>query len=1224
MDGDGHPPQPTGPGGDGVHKWRGILRGITWNSNGLVQSAPQNKFDKCEQLLAMMQGKDFAVIPETHSTATSAEPYTLWFETRGYICFWSHHESPRARAGVGIIVAKSFMDNFSVAERAERKPGRILTVKLTTANRASLHITGTYFSSDSPCARKEEIATTMAAVSNREHHIIAGDFNFTAHAGDRFSFGATQRWDREADKESAHWADCIPRGVTLTEFYQPRTTYYHRDRTSRIDRAYTNLNRGEMEILRPRSHVAEYVAKSDHKPLCFSLQEMRHPTEGPPMLPTWVFQGARYKQLAQELYGATSLQRATETASDRLGRLLWACASAGERVLEEHNEGGPTCPHGKLNVMRGALIAFRNRDLWRLQKLSKLLPELTPFASDLWTEDRERALFCMTEAVCQECLQADIRKAEKWAQEAQGGSWKATKAARRQARRIKQKTLPPTDIFQHMYDNDKQGVVSGPSEVVRTINSHWEGVFGRSFTPDEAKLREWKAGFTKRFTELNLEAWLPTREDVAEAIKAAKHSAPGPDRLPFEALKPVVDLAAEVIHGIIQEMFLNPSWSPPPYFNQAWLCMLPKKPKLVDHRGDIYSPENLRPLSIVSTFNRIIANAMRRKLAARLEEIIGPTQKGFMKGRSILDNVIEVDIANMRVTLTEGQGGLVLFDFNAAFPSVSHDYMWEILGHTGAPTEFIRACRHLYVKNHHKLRAHGVVYESVDVKSGVRQGCPISPLLFLIAIEPLLTKLREEVPTTHFGAYADDIGAVVPSISKDLPRIITIFEDFARISGLTINVGKTILIPARREFTEATKAEYEEALSRTAWPQLPVVGSGKYLGFHVGPDVKAAEVYQRIIGKIRDRLLHWRGSTLNLFDKIRIWNTFLGSLLSYTDQLLDLPAEERNTLLQLMQKFLGGPHGWLPARAACGLREECNFPIAPRDPGPNNLAAQCRVRMNLPDHIKNLIAGIRGYNPGYSQHNFPSSPALCIREVDNKLRALRLTRTNIKTRATHHDAHGVATVKKVQHHAYDMCRSRWHLTSEREATCARTAGIHDRVRTHAVHNYRGHPRDGNAHAASFIKNMREICKHVPPRVSTCMLRCGLHGWHTEHRFGRSSPCFLCNEGDDSVLHISNCRVVRAVHNAMMPGVPFDKWLWLGHVRMFLTEEQRVTLAYCTFGAHECRRYHAHHGRHTHVHAQQVARSVMHQVSAACACGRGSLASAIRSRVTSALASLIQQ
>ena len=149
-----------------------------------------------------------------------------------------------------------------------------------------------------------------------------------------------------------------------------------------------------------------------------------------------------------------------------------------------------------------------------------------------------------------------------------------------------------------------------------------------------------------------------------------------------------------------------------------------------------------------------------------------------------------------------------------------------------------------------------------------------------------------------------------------------------------------------------------------------------------------------------------------MFDKIRVWNTFLGSRLSYTDQLLELPEEERDFLLQTLQKFLGGPHGWLPARTACRLNSECNFPIAPRDPGPNNLAAQCRVRINLPDHVRNQINSIRGYNPGFSSHNFPASPALCIARVDSKLRDLRLCRNNIKIRATHRDAHGVDTLKK--------------------------------------------------------------------------------------------------------------------------------------------------------------------------------------------------------------------
>ena len=138
-----------------------------------------------------------------------------------------------------------------------------------------------------------------------------------------------------------------------------------------------------------------------------------------------------------------------------------------------------------------------------------------------------------------------------------------------------------------------------------------------------------------------------------------------------------------------------------------------------------------------------------------------------------------------------------------------------------------------------------------------------------------------------------------------------------------------------------------------------------------------------------------------------------------------------------------------------------------------------------------------------------------------------------------------------------------------------------------------------------------VAFHVPPCascVSVSALRMS------------EGPCFLCNEGEDSVHHISNCKVVRAVHNVMMPGTPFEKWLWLGHIRPVLTEEQRTVLAYCTYGAHECRRYHRYHGRHTHTHMQHVVRSILHHITAACAEHRSSLACAVRRRVAGALAS----
>ena len=99
----------------------------------------------------------------------------------------------------------------------------------------------------------------------------------------------------------------------------------------------------------------------------------------------------------------------------------------------------------------------------------------------------------------------------------------------------------------------------------------------------------------------------------------------------------------------------------------------------------------------MGTFNRIIANSMRLKLAPKMEQVIGPQQRGFMNGRNILDNVIELDYHHIKNTSqNKKNGGTVLFDFNAAFPSVSHKYMWATLEHLGIPHEFVRACKTLY------------------------------------------------------------------------------------------------------------------------------------------------------------------------------------------------------------------------------------------------------------------------------------------------------------------------------------------------------------------------------------------------------------------------------------------------------------------------------------------------------------------------------------------------
>ena len=181
----------------------GNISGIEWNPNGLIQTQEKGKFDKAEQLMAILHRRDFAVITETHSSRESVAPYTLWLATRGYMSWWSHLTDQRA--GVGIIMKKEFFEtNFCMVERIERKPGRILSIRLRSSRNEELMITGAYLTANPPQERNTKIELIMRGLSANHHHIIAGDFNFTAHAGDRLSMGSYHRWDKEADPEASH------------------------------------------------------------------------------------------------------------------------------------------------------------------------------------------------------------------------------------------------------------------------------------------------------------------------------------------------------------------------------------------------------------------------------------------------------------------------------------------------------------------------------------------------------------------------------------------------------------------------------------------------------------------------------------------------------------------------------------------------------------------------------------------------------------------------------------------------------------------------------------------------------------------------------------------------------------------------------------------------------------------------------------------------------------
>ena len=426
--------------------------------------------------------------------------------------------------------------------------------------------------------------------------------------------------------------------------------------------------------------------------------------------------------------------------------------------------------------------------------------------------------------------------------------------------------------------------------------------------------------------------WSLSPEDCQKSISSAGNSAPGPNGIPYQAYKPVKALAAAVLHEygekLAQEGTLEQDLVQD--FNQAWMAMLPKSATVDDPTlGPAYHPRDLRPLSIVDCYNRLMANTFNQKLVRVANEYIADTQRGFLPGRNILQNILDMDLAALESWHKRNPDAIILFDFAAAFPSLGHEYLWKCLRAIGIPEHVIRmyqsACHQDATKgNKHKIRWKSGVFVCVEVTSGVRQGCPLSPVLFVLAIEPLIWMLAKKYSDSLYRAFADDIGAVIKNIQSRWPSIIQLFTRFGSFSNLVINQKKVVVVPLWTLNTDSD--EVPSWLFASLWPLAKWDSKGKYLGVFLGPGATPMDSYNGALKKLQDRLSKWKGPHFSLFHKLELWNIYIITLFSYVDQVFVQPLEVTEAILKALKSFVGGAHGWIHPVGLAHLRSWYNFP----------------------------------------------------------------------------------------------------------------------------------------------------------------------------------------------------------------------------------------------------------------------------------------------------------
>lgn len=164
--------------------------------------------------------------------------------------------------------------------------------------------------------------------------------------------------------------------------------------------------------------------------------------------------------------------------------------------------------------------------------------------------------------------------------------------------------------------------------------------------------------------------------------------------------------------------------------------LLPKPSK------DLTKCESYRPLSLLNLDYKILAKMIVLRLAQLLEYIISPAQSGFVPRRSTSLNLRILFSVIHRIN-PEMPAAAVFLDAEKAFDSLESPFLFSIMRRMGMPKEFILLVQLLYQLPAARLRLNNTLSNPFLLQQGTRQGCPLSPLLFILAMDPLVRQLQE-------------------------------------------------------------------------------------------------------------------------------------------------------------------------------------------------------------------------------------------------------------------------------------------------------------------------------------------------------------------------------------------------------------------------------------------------------------------------------------------------
>ena len=417
-----------------------------------------------------------------------------------------------------------------------------------------------------------------------------------------------------------------------------------------------------------------------------------------------------------------------------------------------------------------------------------------------------------------------------------------------------------------------------------------------------------------------------TLDELSDSLKGMpRGKQPGSDGIPYEVLQQFWPALGQPLLDVFLEAF----------HDQA-ACSLSDSQLLgtivliYKGAGSRIDPASYRPITLLNTDAKLLGKVLADRWGRHLTQVVDTTQTAFLPGRWIGDNVLahleELDFLESR-----GEPGCMAFlDFAKAYDRLDRDWVLSCMEALGLGPSARRWVSLLQDGMRGRVRYNGWLSPTFPVRSGLPQGSPLSPLLYVIAAQPLAAHLRREVASGALRAILLPDGTLAPPSHQhadDTTLHLRTRDDIrVALSGsvhLYCQASGSSLNGAKSRGLELGNPDAVTGLDADCG--MPFAGRGesiRHLGIRLNttPLTGETETFTSILGAVRATASHWTARNLTMIGRIHVAKQVLASKVTYHATFLPVPAWFVRDLTACLQRFVtGGAPALRPCREAFAL-----------------------------------------------------------------------------------------------------------------------------------------------------------------------------------------------------------------------------------------------------------------------------------------------------------------